>query len=243
MSLGGKKLNEPGASVYITIGYKYQGSSDSMIMSNGSGTLLKNGVIITAGHVITNKENEAPVKVQVELGSTNKKTMPISLRDDDGFLDIHPLYEEDGQGLYRSDIGIITVNKKVHEYIEPAEISYILPKVGDYIFVRGWGGIAFDPIRGTVSIFPDELREVKLKVVKSDNAIVVAEDLEETNDVESVVEGDSGGGVYNEDGFLIGVVSHRLVRQSDALGPVKGAQSAIIPLSYYEEWVENFLNN
>lgn len=242
MSLGGKKLSNSGASAYITVGYKYKNSSDSMIMSNGSGTLLENGIILTAAHVITSTSNEKPVKVQVELGSVNKKKMPISLRDDDGVLDIHPLYEISGTGRYRSDIGLISVNKKVHEYVTHAKICWDLPKKGESVHVRGWGGTEFDRERGTVSVFPDELREVELKVIEVNNAIIITEDLSSTEQIESVVEGDSGGGVYNSNNELIGVVSHRLVRQEDNLGPIAGAQSAIIPLNYYREWLEGYIH-
>lgn len=210
------------------------------MFNQGTGTLVMGHWLLTAAHVVTETKRDAGTLqyATVTLGDVSREKHPWSTNALDNRIMYHDLYEEDYDGSLRNDLAMIPLDPAISKGVQSAKIGP-LPQVGEEVIFKGWGARKTDE-RGIPTDFPDALHEGRLIVSESHPAILMlkSQDGGDQSRVVSVMDGDSGGPIFNLKGELVGVISHRAQRPHELKGPQVGAQSGAIPLESYMGWIE-----
>lgn len=231
-SAGSTAVESSGATVFIEVDYVFNGL---VYTQSGSGTLLKDGWVLTAAHVVGasefpldngSKVTRYPRAVRTFHGSPKRAggdKLPIT----SGGLFVHPYYEGAG-GPSRFDLALYRV--AAPKTATTADIAPSIPQVGTVVHALGWGGTGLKD--GASTGLSEVLRRAEFRLVKSHPAIMIGQPLGNGNDPTLVIEGDSGGGVYDARDALCAVICHRFLNMAptalDEIGD--DAQSGFIPL-------------
>lgn len=235
---GGVESDESGAVGFVSVAR--EDPQYGTVFNNGTGTLIEGNWIITAAHVVTanDRYDDSLKYASVKLGHVNREKSPYTANAVDNRIVYHDLYEEDYDGSLRNDLALIPLDPRIANGVESAEIGP-RPKVGEVVTFKGWGARSADQ-HGTPTDFPDELHEGDLVVSESHPAILMLKSMDsgDQSRVVSVMDGDSGGPIFDKQGRLVGVISHRAQQPHELLGPKVGAQSGAIPLESYVNWIK-----
>ena len=217
------------------------------ILDRGTGTLIMNRWVLTAAHVTTSKvrgfEDDSLQYATVILGDADRTRAPYQANAVNNKILYHDMYEEDYDGRLRNDLSMIPLDPRIGNGVESARIV-ALPRVGDIVTFKGWGALGTDE-HGSPIDFPDVLHEGDLIVAESHPAMMTLKSMDEgdANRVVSVMDGDSGGGIFNQNGELVAVTSHRMQKPHELMGPQTGAESGAVPVAPYIRWIEGIVND
>lgn len=212
-----------------------------VVFNQGTGTLIMDNWFITAAHVVSDSKRESDTLkyASVTIGQPDRTSGEAYVANAvNNRIVYHNLYEEDYDGSLRNDLALIPLDPSIAKGVKSATIGP-RPKVGDVVTFKGWGARGADA-HGTPNDFPDVLHEGELIVSESHPAILMLKSMDKGDQsrVVSVMDGDSGGPIFDQQGRLVGVISHRAQQPHELLGPKVGAQSGAIPIESYMGWLQ-----
>ena len=226
---GGTEAEKSGPAGFVEVAYgnkKY-----GKVKYNGTGTLVFGNWFLTAAHVVVDVSPDADklLYASVSLGHVDRTQSPFKANAKQ--ILYYPTYEPTYEGNLRDDLALLQLDPAIAKGVPSAKIGP-RPKVGDTVYNLGWGAQALDQ-HGQPVKHPTRLRKGIYTVTESSPAMLTFEGKSGTT---SIMEGDSGGPLFNLKGELVGVVS---LRPKDPTNPtvVSGASGAI-PIEFYKSWLE-----
>ena len=226
---GGTEAEKSGPAGFIEVAYgnKQYGK----VKYNGTGTLIFGHWLLTAAHVVVDVSPDADklLYASVSLGHVDKTKSPYKANAKN--ILYYPTYEPSFDGNLRDDLALLQLDPSIAKGVPSAKIGP-RPEVGDTVYNIGWGAKQLDS-SGMPTNFPDKARKGIYTITESNPAMLTFEGKSGTT---SVMEGDSGGPLFNEKGELVAVCNLRM-KDPTRMAEVTG-DSGAIPLEFYLPWVE-----
>lgn len=226
---GGTEAEYAGPAGFIEVAYRSK--THGKVIYNGTGTLVYGNWFLTAAHVVVDKHPDTDhlLYASVSLGSVSRSEAPYRVNADRVLY--YPTYEADYDGNLRDDLALLQLDPRISKGVKSVDIGP-RPKVGDTIFNIGWGARELDK-NGQPKHFPDTARKGIYTVTESNPAIL---GFVGKGSKQSIMEGDSGGPMFNENGQLVATANLR-VQDPTRPNHVTG-ESGAIPLEFYQPWIE-----
>lgn len=189
-------------------------TSNTLKVITGSGVIISSsGLILTAAHVaapLYGQQNINKYNCYARINDPAAGNYPLKVVfiDPDWVSKYYSVFDKTHPETGENDIAILQMNVSSISNIRPAEITGVSPNVGDSIIIKAYPSDVYGKL-GVFTVLPRKSESNAIgSLLNFSGEINSPYDLLETKPSSLGQSGASGGGIFNNQGQLIGIISN-----------------------------------